>query len=358
MPEEPTIGKKTPALTGPLILVALITLGWFIFYIREILVSVLMACVLAAALYPPVQWLETRHWPKRLSISVFYLLFLLIAAGTLALTLDALIDQGRTLIQVLPVYSTSWLEALEQLPFFEGSEPMLRQITNNIQALTSQAFQVVLSTLNYLNLFFHSVANVIVILVLGFFLLADTAYFHKAVLKLFPDYAHPTVSSLLRRLSVKIGCYVRGKLIIMTLVGGLVWLGLLLLGIPYAVLLGLISFILEIIPMLGPILASFFGLLVTLGYDPSMIPWVLVLYFVIQQLESYFLTPKILGESVGLHPAWVLISVLIGAILIGVPGVLLSVPIAVLVSLLWEEFYLKGFIARLEDRHRRGTQQT
>jgi predicted PurR-regulated permease PerM len=165
------------------------------------------------------------------------------------------------------------------------------------------------------------------------------------IFSVIPTQYQRQAQDLLTHIIEKIGAYVRGQLVLMTAVGLVVWLGLFLMGIPNAPVLGLIAFALEIVPILGPILSAAFGILVALGESPMLALWVGLFYLLVQQTESYFLTPKIFGKSVELHPFWIFLTILMGGSLAGLPGIVLAIPLTVIIRLLIQELYIKKLTA-------------
>jgi predicted PurR-regulated permease PerM len=305
----------------------LITVG---LHVKDIIIDVLLAGVLASALYPPVSFLQHKKVPRKLAILLCYAVLLLAMAGASALMANVLLSQGKALIEHLPRYVTGVQNLVNTLPSLDGQHSWVEMAYGQIQTGASQGVTFLTSAFGRVKTAISSVVSGIVILVLGFFILSDTPYFHNLVVDNLP-----VDSQFLKDLGRRVGLYARGQLLVMTAVGVMTWLGLSIIGIPFAFLLGLIAFLLDIIPLVGPVLAFIFGGLVTLGDDPNKFIWTTLLYFVVQQLENYVLVPKILGESVGLHPVWIFLSILLGGALLGISGVLLAVPTAVLINLLY-----------------------
>jgi len=137
---------------------------------------------------------------------------------------------------------------------------------------------------------------------------------------------------LCSRVNKVVGRFVRGQLIVSVVVGGLVALGLSLLGVRYALFLGVLAGLFDIIPYFGPVLGAIPALVLAFLRDPLTALWTLLMFVAVQQLEGSVLSPKIVGEQVGLHPLTVIFSVLAGGELLGVTGMLLAVPAAATVK--------------------------
>lgn len=324
----------------------LFTLGvlillWVLVHIRVLLMVLFLACLLAAALYPGVAWLKTRRFPRQLSILVFYIVFVLLAAGIISLMANILLDEGGQFLENLPRYTESASAFLEELPLpLEFRQNIFSLLSRFLSNVITQLIQFLVSGLNYLVLVVQSMFSVVTILVFAFFLMSNPQHFENTLLQMIPPSKRAGGHRLLAALALRLGTYVRGQLLVMTAVGILTWLGLSIVGVPYAFVLGLLAFLLEIVPILGPLLTTALGVLVALGQDPMLALWAFLVFFAVQQLENYVLIPYVLGKTVGLHPFWILFSVLAGGALSGIVGVLLAVPIAVTVSLVLHTFYI------------------
>jgi predicted PurR-regulated permease PerM len=120
-------------------------------------------------------------------------------------------------------------------------------------------------------------------------------------------------------------------------VGTLTTLGLWLAGVPYALLLGVVAGLLDVVPFVGPLLAAGPGVLLAFGQSWQTGAWAIAVYFTVQQVEGYGLYPWLMGQAVSLHPVWVLLALLLGGELFGVPGLALAVPAAVTLHVLLQE---------------------
>lgn len=309
-----------------------------LYKIHHIILMLVLSGLVATALYPPVAWLKARKFPERVSVLLFYLCFILLAIGFTGLLGGILYEQGIQFVSNLPRYLNSATQFLNQYPFFSDESGFLATLQSNIPALLSQVAQMIFSSLNSLKVVFSSVFGIITILVFTFFLLGDTQYFEGVFLDLFPENRRKRFQEMTHEVIHDVGTYVRGQLIVMGAMGLVTFAGLMIVGVPYAFVLGVIVFLLDIIPLVGPLIAASFGILIALGTDPTMAIWAALVYLVAQQLENYVFIPMILGRSVGLHPFWILFSIMIGGTLFGIVGVLLAVPTALTFRILYREF--------------------
>ncbi len=327
-----------------MLFVGFLLLCWVLFMIREAVILLLIALLLATALYPIANRITTTRLPRKLSILMVYLLLILISAGIISMLGNVLYTEGQQFLERLPEYAENATERLYNIPFLKSDPALLTNLSNYIGNITNRVVSVALFGLNYIFTVLHAAISLLSILIFSFYLLSDATYFESVFLRLIPQSRQEEVRCLLRETALNVGTYVRGQFIVMLLTGGLTWLGLSIVGVPYAFILGLIVFLLDIIPIVGPLVASTFGIVIALGQSPTMALWAALVYFVVQQIESYVLSPYILGRSVGIHPFWILISLLTGGLLMGVPGVILAVPAAITLGLLVETYYIKRYL--------------
>jgi predicted PurR-regulated permease PerM len=319
--------------------VALISALWLVVVLQQVVLDILLAGLAAAALGPIVRWLEVRRLPKRFGILAIYLLLLGILGGTGFLLTSALLEQASHLLTGLPTYLHNITVFLAQLPYGDLFSGVLRKGALSLEPTVLHLFG---SSLSYLLNSFQVLAHLLVILILVFFLLLDTEYFERSLLALFPPTRRAGLRQFLDGLSLKVGAYVRGTLIVLAACGLLTWLGLALLGVPYAFLIGFATFLLDWVPIIGAMVALGFAVLLTLGAHPTLVPGVIVVFLLTHQLKNYYLAPKILGHSVGLHPVWIFLAILAGGMVLGPVGIILATPFAIMVQSLLHTFYLNN----------------
>ncbi|RMD51154.1 AI-2E family transporter, partial [Candidatus Parcubacteria bacterium] len=141
------------------------------------------------------------------------------------------------------------------------------------------------------------------------------------------------ILNFLQEAKIKVGYWLRGQLLIMIIIGLLDYLALLILGVPFALLLGVLGGILEIVPYLGPNLAALPAVLLAFSISPALAALVILAYFLIQQFEADFLTPKVMQKVAGLNPIISIVAIMVGYKLLGIAGGLLAIPTTVLLIL-------------------------
>jgi len=188
---------------------------------------------------------------------------------------------------------------------------------------------------------FSNVVSILSVLVLSFYFLLYRSKLNDQLAFVFGEDRKVQVGKIIDEIEMNLGSWARGEIILMFFVGLLIYIGLLILGIPFALPLAIIAGILEIVPVLGPNIAAIPAIIIGLTISPLMALAVAALCFLVQQLENYLLVPRIMEKSVGVNPIITLISLTIGYKMMGIVGIILSIPLFLTIKILVKE-YFKG----------------
>lgn len=312
----------------------LVLLGlWLLYVTRDILVLLFMVIIIVAALSPTVD-----RWAKYLSrpgavVAIFLLVFAIIAL-VFSLILPPFIQQLRDFSLNLPLYADQ-LSRSDNPAFLDSLVTLVKE---NLNAVSSQLSNIGSNILSKTAGVISGVVAVITIILLSFYLLIEEDGVRKMYRGILPDEWHAPFSEITRKIAIKLGAWLRGQLILMGVVGLLTTLGLLVIGHPYALTLGIWSGVTEVIPIVGPWIGAVPGVIVGLTESPLQAFLALVVYLIVQQLENSVLVPKIMGKAVGLNPFVVIVAILVGGKLYGLMGVLLSVPLAAAISVIVDDW--------------------
>jgi predicted PurR-regulated permease PerM len=343
----------SPRRIGRWILIAasLYGLGWLLWQARASLLPFVIGAVLAYMFLPLVNRLEERV-PRWAAILIVYALVLSLVFTFFAFIVPPLTDQFGQLIQALPDLTTvqAWADlAVEEYRLLLSSLPPAMQaevqeavsgaITQGINILRTNFLTYLRGIGTFLLTSVLSVANTVSFL-LGFFLipfwlfyvLMDQRAGRDTLDRALPSAIRADFWSVISIVDHDFSGYLRGQLILGAAVGsaaaiGLTILNLLGLEVPYVLILAVIAGITELIPLVGPIIGSIPAIILGFADSPTTGLAVLALYVAIQQLENNFLVPRIVGESVGLHPAVLMILLVVCAQVFGVIGAILSAPL-------------------------------
>jgi len=332
MSESKTINISTSTIFRTVI----ILLGLVLLYlIRDILLIVLVAVIIAAAINGPVSWLQKRKVPRLLGVLFIFLIFLLIIAAIITLVLPPLAAQ----IKQLAVHFPEFMEKITlNVQEWYGKYKMEGNLQTLLDKLSSRLNQATSNVFGTIVGIFGGLFSAGVVLVISFYLAVQEKGVKKLLISLTPNEHQHYVSDLIERIQSKIGGWLRGQLLLMVIVGVLIYIGLYFLGVKYALTLALIAGILEIVPYAGPIMAAIPAVILAFLQSPLLALLVVILYIVIQQLEGYVIVPQVMKKTVGLSPIVIIIVMLIGAKLAGIMGIILSVPLAAAAAEFFKDF--------------------
>jgi predicted PurR-regulated permease PerM len=297
---------------------------------RHVLAWVLIAVFLALALDPLVGAIERRTKLNRgAAIGVAYLICAVVIAGVAWTFLPKLIDEVNGFVQATPGYVEDVTHGRGRLGFLETKYHVVEKVREQVQdggaskvlGLSGAALSVTKSVISI-------VVATVTIIFLTFFMLLEGRDWVERTYSLFPARSQPRLRKIGEDIYKTVGGYVTGNILISVIAGAAATVVLLIMGVPYAVALGLLVALLDLVPLAGATVAGI--VIVGVAFLHSVPAGLVVLIFVVvyQQLENHVLQPAIYGRTVQLSPLVVLISVLVGAELAGVLGALAAIPVA------------------------------
>lgn len=293
---------------------------WILLQIIDILLLFFVAFILMSALAPLV--LRLRNWgvPKILAVLLVFFLTLSAVIGLLAAGLSPLISQTSNLIQKLG----ETLNSLAQTNIIDQ-----RVIQQEMSRFSAQLLSLTVG-------FLGNLISWISVIVITIYMLLDQQKMEEYLASFFGK-RQEQIQNLLGRIEDKLGAWLRGQAILSAAVGTLIYIGLSLLGVEFALPLAIIAGLLEVIPMIGPIIAAIPAILIGLTVSPLFAVIIGALYLAVQQLENQIIVPQLMKRAVGLNPLLVILAVTVGGRLLGIAGALLAVPIAVVIQLIIQE---------------------
>ena len=312
---------------------------WLLWLLAPVLTPFAVAALLGWLGDPLVDRMQRRGVPRNGAVIMVFAVMSAVAMLALLLLLPLLQRQVVTLVTSLPSYrdwfvetALPWVEARTGLSLVGWLDPA--RLFQLAREHWEQAGGAAATMLGYLSrsgfALLGLVANVVLIPVLTFFFLRDWDVFVERAAALVPRDHAPTVSRLARESSEVLGGFLRGQLLVMLILGVLYALGLLAVGLDLGILIGVLAGLLTFVPYLGPAtLAVLGGIAAVVQFgDWQHLVGVGVVFAVGQVIESYWLTPKLVGDRIGLHPVAVIFAVLAGGTLFGFLGMLLALPVA------------------------------
>jgi predicted PurR-regulated permease PerM len=332
MPSDERVVSFRPRtiITAALCLVGVGVVLWIAWVSRRVLVWTFVSVFLAVAMSPAVDSLQRRGLHRRgAAAAVVYLLLLGVIAGLGALFIPTVVSQVNDLVDAAPGYVHDLTAGRGPLGFLETKYHVVERVqeavnsngSSRIAGGATAALDVTRSVITF-------VAAVVTIAFMTFFMLLEGPAWRDRFIALLPDRLHPRAHRMASEIARTIGGYVTGNLLISLIAGFCTTIVLLIVNVPFAVALGLLVAILDLIPLAGATLAAIIVTLVALTHSLTAAIVVVVFFIVYQQLENHLLQPVVYGRTVQLSPLAILISVLIGAEVAGVIGALTAIPVA------------------------------
>ncbi len=297
-----------------------------LYLIRSILVLVFLGFILMVAINPLVKLLQ--RWtkvPRAIAIAITYVTLLSLLTLAIAVVIPPLATEITALVRSIPIPVLQ--EQIADLKFtVQEWNTVIERVGTSLPLL----YNVISTT-------FSGVFGFVTLLVITFYMLLERPILYKKIGWFTKNKKHFTeAKDILNMLEVQLGGWVRGQIILMLVVGVVTYIGLSLLSIPYAVPLAILAALLEILPNLGPTLAAVPSIFIAyITFGPAMAGIILLLYIIIQQVESTFLAPRIMQVNANVDPLASILLILVGHQIAGIPGALLAIPFYIVLRLLY-----------------------
>lgn len=315
------------------VVLILLALG-FLWVVRDIVIILLLALVLASAMEPVVDYLNRRRVPRSVSVLSAYIIVLALVALITSLMAPTVIEQFRVLSQNLPQYAVEVQARYPNLTLLFGGAD-LNTIAQKLFSDSTNTDAIFSRTLGL----FNGLFALVTVLVVSYYLVAADRGMKKFVSDLVPPIHQPLVIGLIEKIQRKMGLWVVGQVILSIFIFALTYIGLTILGVEYALFLALLAGLFEVIPYVGPFLSAVPAVFFALIQSPPLVIAVIILYVLIQKTEGYILVPKVMEKTVGTSPLVVLLALLIGFKVAGILGLLLAVPLAGALTVVIQEFF-------------------
>lgn len=324
MTHEPrmTIDISAATLLRVLAIAGLVVL---FFAIWQILAGVFLAIVISAALEPTLRWLERHRVHRYVSVPIIYLVAMAMLVGIFYAVVPTLFAEVRTLSQELPQRIDVFFQELDSstLGNFSVFVPSIEQTLIGLQG---QLGAIGGDVLTFASSIFGGLMSLFFVVIISFYLALERDAVERFLTSFTPTDHRDYVADLWRRIQRRIGRWLQAQFVMAVFIGVSTFILLTVVGSPFALTLGILAGFLEIIPMIGPIIAGalMFGVV---SLDSVVLALIVVaIYLVIQQIQQNFIIPPIMSRVVGLNPLIILISVLVAAEIAGMWGIVLAIP--------------------------------
>jgi predicted PurR-regulated permease PerM len=330
------------------IFVVAVGLGFLLLYqLRAVLFVLFVAVVIGTAIRPAVQWLHGKGLPRPAGVILIYLLLTGFVVGFVALVVPMVAEQVTQIALELPGYyaegrqmlitSPSWV--LRRLAYRFPAALQL-EMTSPLPAEEGEPLNRVAQLFAYGSVAFRGLFVTLAVLVLAFYWTLESRRSLRHLMLWIPEKGREEVRETLTEIETRVGGYVRAQVILCFIIGFMALVAYLLIGLPYALVLAIIAGILEAVPMIGPVLGAVPAGLVALTISPTKAIWVGIATVIFQNVENYFLVPRVMNRTTGVNPMVTLLAVTAFTAILGLPGAILAIPVAATAQLLLNRFVL------------------
>jgi predicted PurR-regulated permease PerM len=324
-----TISITTGTVIKTLLLLVLL---WLVYLLLDLVLVVLTAVVIASAIEPATKWFMKKKVPRTLAVLVVYLIVLGLFFGFMYFFVPPVLADTAGFMSSLPQYletlNPTWAFNYAPILGAAGADASF-SIAQMVAQLQTALSQISTNTLSAASLVFGGVLSFVLIIVFSFYFAVQETGILDFLRVITPKKHQPYVIDLWRRAQHKIGLWMQGQLLLALIVGVLVYLGLTVLGVKYALVLAVLAAMFELIPVFGPILSSVPAIVIGFvdgGAGLGLL--VIALYIIIQQFENHLIYPLVVTKVVGVPPLLVILALIVGWKLVGFLGIILSIPIA------------------------------
>jgi predicted PurR-regulated permease PerM len=347
------LGLPLPELTTHQLIISTLVVGvvvlgfWLLFRFHQVILLLIAGIIISTALRPVVQRLKQRGLSPAVSVLLIFGLMLVVLGLFLRFVAPLLADQATTIgEQLTEIYaglrerlaeaSNLFLRRLaEALPAQPGVSPEAPTPTPapgeaGVQVTTSPFQQF----WGYVALGTNSLYKIVAVFFIAFFWTIESERIKYSLILLLPINRRDATRDLLAEMEQRVGSYVSGQLALSVIIGGLSLAAYLLIGLPYALALALFVGIMEVIPVIGPLIGAVPSIIIAATVSPLTIVWVIIASLVIHQLEANVFGPRVMKRALGLRPLVTLVALTAFGTLFGVLGALIALPLAAVIQLL------------------------
>lgn len=335
-------------LLSRLIGLLLLGLGLYLVYlVRVILPPFIIALIIAYLLNPLVETIENLKVPRVVAILIVYTTVVAVVSLVVFYGVPKVLRELNRFADAIPIYTEQVQDYIRvaHRDYSKTNIPeSIRQVTDET---IKEAEELLISTVRniadaILGLF-SQLLSLVIAPILSFYMLKDWDLMGRYVFSLFPTDWREEAAYLFHQMDLVLTKFIRGHLLVVFIVGSLTAIGLALIGVKFALLLGILAGIADIIPYFGPIIGAVPAIAIALLHSKYQALYAAGVMLLVQQLESNIISPKILGDSVGLHPLVIIFALLAGGQLFGIAGMLLAVPVTAVARILLSYFFSRWF---------------
>ena len=335
---------------------------WLLSYIKRVVFMIIASIFLAYLLKPPVDFLclyglnikkwgkksDSKGLPRTVAILIVYIILLFIIVFFLSFALPKINYEAVKFISNFPDILASLQKNIEALNKWmkprisqEIQDYINQSLFKSLEELANSLMNLAKQSFSFIGAVFSTLATIFIVPLLAFLFLKDSDVYKDWFLSVFPLAWRKELQEILNKIDAGLGGFIRGQILVCICIGSSIIIALYAWQIDYALLIGTMAGILNIIPFAGPVIGSIPAMILALARSPLTALGVLVTFLAIHEIEKQLISPTLVGHSVGLPTLIVLISILAGLELLGVIGVLIAVPAAIALKVILSHIHQK-----------------
>ncbi|WP_335870229.1 AI-2E family transporter [Bacillus sp. 2205SS5-2] len=322
------------AIILTLIIIFLLDKVSFIFTpLLVLLKTIFLPFVIAGILFylcrPLVNFLEKKKVPKGIAIIMAYVSIVLVVFGMYKMIGPVVNDQLDRFVKNIPEMSEAVQEGIEYVQ--ENRKDMPEFVKTSIENIGTTVEDNLTnwskSFLSFITGLFNTIFYLVLVPFILFYMLKDSNRFVPFIERFFPQNKRKDVNDVFGAMDKTISSYIQGQVFVSVCVGTLLYIGYLIIGLEYPLVLALFGLFTNVIPFLGPFLAVIPALLVAIFQDPIMVVYVGIIMLVAQQIEGNIISPQVMGKTLKIHPLTIIVLILFAGNLVGFVGIIFVIPV-------------------------------
>jgi predicted PurR-regulated permease PerM len=323
------------ALIGAVVLLFLLGI------LQGILLVILASFVLAIGFQPAIAWFEARGMRRGLGLALVLMGFLVVFGGLTALALPLILSQAGAMLDQLPAF-------VERLQAGDGIAARVANLID-LDRITTETTSDPVAALEIVGNAAGFVFNFLTVLLVTPYFAMSMPSIKLWLVRLLRPHHREDFLRVLGESTDLMANFIVGNLIVSVVAGVVTWVGLTLIGVPYALALAAWVAITDLIPILGALLGAAGVAAVALVETPELVIWAMLLLLVYQQFENFLIAPRVMNKAVDLSPASVIIALMVGGALAGLVGALLALPLAALIKIVFQDYLVQSRVEKIRN---------
>lgn len=324
-----------------LFMVVLLATFYFLYFIRDVLFSFIIAAIIAYLLFRPVLFIESKGVIRPIAAILVFLALLGITAGLLSFAIPGIVKEMGQLSELIPHYAEEAKDMTARIDELSVPAEIKGIFEENIKKINSYVYQGLSAFVASLYSLLGKVLAIVFSPILAFYIIIDWERIRNGFLQLLSPKARREFTIVFTQIDNIMIEFLKGNFLSAFFVGLAVGIAALIIGVKLPILLGIIAAITNLIPYFGAFISGVPAVGLALSQSMQAGIYMLIALVVIQQAESNIITPKIIGDKLGMHPLLIVFSILAGGKVLGLWGLLLAIPIAAIIKVIISWCYLK-----------------